>query len=249
MLNDTSEQSNTDLRTLILLACLAACIAGSFSRNFIWRDSLASWLDAQAKAPGKARTNYELGLAYSKVSDFANAYTYLARAKELDAKFFSRAAAPSEVVNAANPAEAAAEYRRRMLEEPSRASLHNNLGTAYYDMGQMNEAQGEFREAIRLDPSLAAAHSNLGYVYYTLGYLDGAVSEYRIAIKLAPDDPEPHVKLGIAMERMQLPVEALAEMQTADSLKPGNANIRNALNRLANAAEKYRPRAPEHPRP
>ena len=39
--------------------------------------------------------------------------------------------------------------------------MHNNLGDALKDSGQLDEAVAAFREAIRLKPEYADAHSNL----------------------------------------------------------------------------------------
>lgn len=240
---ETSVQPNPITRISILLIALAVLVMSAHIRNRLWQGPFSVWQDASAKSPNKARPNYELGLFYSKKGDYTNAYTYLAKAKQLDANFFEKAMGPAEQVRAmSSPDEAITVYRRMLEANPAEAYVHNNLGTAYHDKGQLVQAEAEFLEAIRLDPTITEAHSNLGYIYYKMGYLDGAVSEYRIAITLSPQDPEPHLKLGIALARMNLLVDSAQELQKVLDLRPNDPQALKFLRQVNQAIKKkYHP--------
>jgi len=217
---------------LFALAVLFCCVA--FSRNSAWRDNVSLWRDAVTNAPGKARPNYELGLAYAKANDANAAFWYMKRAREQSPTLFNDAAvSPAEGLRRLGRLdEAIAEYRKMLAQDPAQPVVHNILGTIYHAQGRDSDAAAEFQAAIRLNPGFAEAHSNLGYAYAAMGYLDGALVEYRQAVALAPADPEPHAKLGYAYAKLGKRREAIAELRAALELDPGHAGARQALDWL-----------------
>jgi len=78
-------------------------------------------------------------------------------------------------------------FDKAMKANPSEASLHNNLGSLYADMGKVTEAQGEFQKAAELDPTRA------GTYYYNMGVImvnKGKMDEAAVALKKCTDlDP------------------------------------------------------------
>jgi tetratricopeptide (TPR) repeat protein len=78
-------------------------------------------------------------------------------------------------------------YQKALEVNPSDASLHNNLGSLYADMGKVPEAQAEFQKAIDLNPTGAAAY------YYNMGVIlvnKGKMDEAGVALKKCTDlDP------------------------------------------------------------
>jgi tetratricopeptide (TPR) repeat protein len=78
-------------------------------------------------------------------------------------------------------------YNKVLAIAPNDASLHNNLGHLYADMGKTTEAIAEFQKAADLDPTHAS-----GY-YYNLGAIlvnKGQMDEAAVALKKATDvDP------------------------------------------------------------
>src|SRR5208282_5457790 len=66
-------------------------------------------------------------------------------------------------------------YQKAILLAPNDATLHNNLGSVYADMGKVPEAQAEFQKAADLNPSGASGYYyNLGVIMVNQGKMDEA---------------------------------------------------------------------------
>jgi Flp pilus assembly protein TadD len=57
--------------------------------------------------------------------------------------------------------EAIRQFQEVLRLKPDFAEVHNNLGNALAEKGQMDEAIRQYREALRLKPDDAFAHDNL----------------------------------------------------------------------------------------
>ncbi len=78
-------------------------------------------------------------------------------------------------------------YQKAIAGSPGDASLHNNLGSVYADMGKIPEAQQEFEKSAQLDPASASrAYFNLGVVMYNKGKMDEAGAALKKALELDP---------------------------------------------------------------
>jgi len=78
---------------------------------------------------------------------------------------------------------------------PDDAEAHNNLGTVFKDLGQLDSAAESCRRALEISSDFALAHSNLGDVLQLSGQLDGAVASFRRALELNPDCVDAHSSL------------------------------------------------------
>ena len=61
---------------------------------------------------------------------------------------------------------------------PEVASIHFNLGGAYYGTGRVADAEREFRQALALDPEHVRGHWFRGLCLEGLGDLDAALGEF-----------------------------------------------------------------------
>lgn len=74
---------------------------------------------------------------------------------------------------------------------PNNAVIVNDLGTAYFLLGNVEDAVSEFIQAINIQPGYALAHFNLGYVLYNHNRdLKGALKEFETYLKLDPLGPK-----------------------------------------------------------
>jgi hypothetical protein len=65
------------------IAAVAALIALTFARNVVWQSPITLWLDAAEKSPGKVRPQVNLGAAYHKNAQLADAVDHYCRALAL----------------------------------------------------------------------------------------------------------------------------------------------------------------------
>jgi protein O-mannosyl-transferase len=78
-------------------------------------------------------------------------------------------------------------YNRILKYESGTLRVHNNLGMAYSDRGQVEEARREYEIASTIEPSSPHPHHNLGILYLGQNDLDGARQEFETAVRLKPD--------------------------------------------------------------
>jgi tetratricopeptide (TPR) repeat protein len=80
-------------------------------------------------------------------------------------------------------------YQKDLQAEPSDASLHNNLGSLYADMGRTEDAAAEFKKAADLDPLHASGYYyNLGAIMVNKGQMDAAAEALKKATDIDPNN-------------------------------------------------------------
>jgi len=210
---------------------ILALIASAYIRNFTWQDPVTLWSNAVSQSPNKVRPNYEMGLAYAARGANSIAFTYMKRAKNLDASFFGNAMflQAKKYQQEGRSDEAIREYKKILRQQPNSPEALNSLGMIYFQKSLFIEAEQAFIEAIRMKPAFSEAHSNLGQVYQQMNHLEGATREYREAIRLNPADAEPHAELGYVYAKAAQYEAAIAEFRIALKLDPQHANARRYL--------------------
>ncbi|MES2534986.1 MAG: type IV pilus biogenesis/stability protein PilW [Pseudomonadota bacterium] len=71
-----------------------------------------------------------------------------------------------------------------------RAQIRLQLGTGYYQQGQMNIALDEIKQALQMDPNFADAYSMRAIIYMDMGEARLAEENFSRAMKLAPNNPD-----------------------------------------------------------
>jgi type IV pilus assembly protein PilF len=72
----------------------------------------------------------------------------------------------------------------------TRAKLHTELGSLYFQNGNLIVALEELTIAIAIDPNYAQAYSTRGLVLYHVKEMDSAEKDFQRALSLAEKDPE-----------------------------------------------------------
>ncbi|MDA0691246.1 MAG: tetratricopeptide repeat protein [Nitrospinae bacterium] len=119
-----------------------------------------------------------------------------------------------------------------------KASLIHRKGSAFHDLGLMDQAKKYYKEAIELDPSFSLPHSNLGYLYQGQGNLEAAKKEYKEAIELDPSFSLPHHNLGNLYKGQGNLEAAKKEYEEALRLDPELTLARKYLEKLKKEMEK-----------
>lgn len=117
-------------------------------------------------------------------------------------------------------ADAIAELRAALAEDPKLAAAHANLGQALEGTGQVQAAAAEYTEALRLQPKDAQTLTSLGNIESAAQHLDQAIGLYRRAIEADDTYAAAHIGLGFALVRRQQFSEAVVELRHGLDLQP-----------------------------
>jgi foldase protein PrsA len=108
-------------------------------------------------------------------------------------------------------AEAVAEYKKAVMENPSNPYLHIFLGDTYMTMGQRSLALSEYENAVRVEGGNPELYLVLARAYESMGEKDLATAQYRKASLVSGDNKALHERLLKAFEAMKRPAEAAQE--------------------------------------
>lgn len=101
---------------------------------------------------------------------------------------------------AADQAKALDYYNKGIQLTPDDATLHNNLGNLYAEMGKLAEAAAEFNKAAALDPTHASGYYyNLGAIMVNKGQMDEAAAALKKATDIDPSNAQAWYWYGMAL--------------------------------------------------
>lgn len=120
---------------------------------------------------------------------------------------------------------AAAEFIASQKYNADRAEARVNLGTFYANRADAANAEMEFKAALDLDPRYVPAYVNLADLHRVRGRDAQGEKILRDGLKVAPKNAMLHHALGLVLVRLKRASEALAELEQATVLEPGNARF------------------------
>lgn len=138
------------------------------------------------------------------------------------------------------------QLRAAAATNPVDASVRNNLGTALFQLGQLDEAATQHREATRLNPTYVNAYANLGADLLRLGRPGDAAEAFRQVLRLDPGATYVRADLAQALDAMGQSEAASAEREQTlrksavtaqDHAAAGDALLR--LGRTDEAIQRY----------
>lgn len=118
---------------------------------------------------------------------------------ERDARHWEEIEEASELLVERRFEEALVEIKRVLAGDPNNAYAYNLLGSALWELKQLEPARDAFRAAVLLAPSFLGARTGLAQALRRLGDLDGAEQEARMALRQAPEDGDAHMVLGLVL--------------------------------------------------
>ncbi|WP_028886171.1 tetratricopeptide repeat protein [Teredinibacter turnerae] len=141
-----------------------------------------------------------------------------------------------------NLEEAITNYKKVLEITPQNNAALNNLGIAYYYLGELKQARKYFELATRLIQG-PGAYGNLGSLNYFLGDYDKAAEQFKIALAMSPTDAllqlnyadslrNTNGKSGLAEESYNKAIALAKEIQLVNP-EDSDANITLALSYLA----------------
>jgi tetratricopeptide (TPR) repeat protein len=128
---------------------------------------------------------------------------------------------------------AIAEYRVLLQREPTMPGIHYRIGQIILTLPATatsnSEARKEFEEELKVYPENARAEYFLGELARKGGKLPQAIVHYTNATKLNGSLPEPYFGLGRCLLDTDKAAEAVAPLETAAKLAPGNPTVHFTL--------------------
>jgi tetratricopeptide (TPR) repeat protein len=112
---------------------------------------------------------------------------------------------------------------------PDAYYMHNNLGTEYWQMGNIPAAKKEWITALKLSPKSEFVLHNLGLVAHAEGNYPKARAFYLYALTIRPNYMDAHLDLGKTYDAMGLLDNAKAEFIEAEKLSPLSARVHITL--------------------
>ena len=116
---------------------------------------------------------------------------------------------------------------------------HNNIGTAKYNQGKIDEAIEHYKAALSIKPDYVTAHYNLGNAYLNQGRMDEAVSHFRDALKIKPEHAYTHYSYGNLLLNQGRFKKALFHFFEAIKTNPDNAEAYNQIGVILARQKKY----------
>ena len=118
-------------------------------------------------------------------------------------------------------AEAIKAYEELLKKDPENASMLNQLGIAYEELGDMRGAERSYKKAVHFDKTYVSAINNLGALEYSKKRYGKAINYYRKAISLQDGDRAViYSNLGYAYFGKREYHEALSSFSRALALDP-----------------------------
>ena len=112
---------------------------------------------------------------------------------------------------------------------PESVAVHDYLGIARAERGQLDEAIAQFRQSLQLDPDSARTHWHLGAALASHGASQDAVEHLRRSVELDPANAQARVDLAsLLIDARQLDA-AVEQSRAALRLTPDSVEAHNSL--------------------
>ncbi len=123
-------------------------------------------------------------------------------------------------------------YTRTLKQSPHAYHILNNLGTIYWDQGELDQAAEQWRRALQLAPHNVIILNNLGLYYAKQKQYDRAIQTFRRAMLLKPIYTAPHLNLGSTYQKVGRTNDAILQLRAAAALSPLDVHAHNELGKI-----------------
>jgi tetratricopeptide (TPR) repeat protein len=186
----TPEQikAQAELQTLATSA-IAAMKAGNDD------EAIKQFQDISTKIPTCADCYYNLGVLYTKKTQYAEAETAFKKVAELRPNAPDAFTGLANVYNAQKKFDLAAEASSKAASMSGGgagggAEAQFNQGVILWNAGKFAEAKTQFEAAVKADPNMAMAHYQLGMANLNLGQIPAAREAFEGYLKADPNGPK-----------------------------------------------------------
>ncbi len=132
-------------------------------------------------------------------------------------------------------------WRDVVSKRPLHARGQDGLGSAFFEIGRLQEALRAYRRAVELDPNYAEAHFNVGTALVSLGRADEGMAAFRDCLDIDAEQHMARVSLGngfASLGDMERAIAVYRETLRRDSsVLAARVNLGNALLQLGRVDE------------
>jgi tetratricopeptide (TPR) repeat protein len=122
-------------------------------------------------------------------------------------------------------AEALAEYRAIVVDDPNMPDHHFNMGNLLRGLGRTEEAIANYERALALSPPFPEVYYNRGDARMELGDLAGALADFGRVLELQPGNVDALLNRATVHRDLGELAEAWADVQAGLALEAGNARL------------------------
>jgi tetratricopeptide (TPR) repeat protein len=123
-------------------------------------------------------------------------------------------------------------YNQTLEHSPDAYMILNNLGTVYWQQGDLDGAESAWQRVLTMNPTHADVLNNLGLLASRRHQYADAVGFFQRATEAKPDLPDPHLNLAETYMKMGQTGPAETQLRAAVALSPLNTRARNKLGQL-----------------
>lgn len=213
------------LAASLLIGCSAQNDKGHGAKNAEYYYSLAvnSYYDQNAQLalreldtcfkldPKLAKAHHLAGLIFLGRKEYADSLYHLKEAIKLDERYTEARANLGALYIAMSNWQKAIELLTPIARNPVYPTpylVENNLGWAYFKMGNLTQAETHLKRALFLNDKMCLAYSNIGVVHTEQGRMEDALDDFEAAIARCPQFVEPYFRAGALLERSSRFAEA-----------------------------------------
>ena len=120
-------------------------------------------------------------------------------------------------------------FRAVIAKNPDSATAHNNLGSALFQRGSLDEAIAHFEKAAEIEPDYEIGHYSLGAALLEKGRVDEAIPHLEKVLKLNPNHPKAYYGLATALLAKGQTDKAAVYYERAVKLNPSFADAHGSL--------------------
>ena len=109
---------------------------------------------------------------------------------------------------------------------------HNNLGTTYYNKGDLDRAMRHYRVAVEINPQKSGTYYNMGNVLADQGHFQEAMDQYAKALQFQPSNVAAHNDFGNVLMLQGRYDKAIEHLQEAIRIAPDYAKSHGLLGHI-----------------
>ena len=187
--------------------------------------------------PEASSIHYPLAMAYRQLGDVAEARLHLSKRGDVAPSFpdplkeelarvktgrWLQRWRGTKASDSGNYEQAAQMFGQMVAADPDDPIARWDLGTALFQLDQVEEAVVQFEAALRYSSSKSRIHFNMAVAFTQMGWEERAIEHYRSAVGIDSGFKEAYFQLANVLMRKELLEEAIQQYGRVVELDPSN---------------------------